>query len=896
MNISKKPKPNLNKHAFIFLILLFCFPNNSSLYGQKANSLIISNQDFGNTIGEFTSIIKSKYDIKIFYEDENDLRQITADSFRSINLAQYLKIKFKNKSIISDGEKSILVLNNSDFFNSEKFSVIIVSGINNQIFAKVVNADNNENKVGAYIYCPELKFRTITDNSGVFRIKSSNKIVKAVISFLGYERKNVILVADESKSNSIVNIPLKIDPKQFEAVVISANKSDVNVRSQIIGVEKLQIEMIKAMPTFLGDIDPIKSITALPGVSSVGDISAGYNVRGGENSQNLILQDGTIIFNPTHLFGFFSAFNPELINDIVLLKGGGPAKFGGRVSSILEIQTKNGNLNQIEANGSVGLISSRLTVEGPIVKHKASILLGARYSYSNWFIHSYENVQLKNSFANFNDLSGKLYFQINKNNFISASGYNSFDSFSFNHDSIYSWETTNFSIKWDHIFSEKLKGFLVAARSYYTSGLGYDDRYFGYNYKNKSDIYSLNYRMKFDVNDKLKFEFGWFNNFNKLSPGESLPTSEESNYIAISLPNSNSLESSLSVDSDYDLNKKFAFSIGLRYSQFFRVGGPSQFYVLSSTELDGRSPLIIDTLNFKRGELFSDYGGLEPRLSLRYMINNSTSLKVSFNKMRQYIHLISTTTSPSPIDFNIASSPNIKPQISEQYSFGVFKNLKNNRYEVSIESFYKKIKNSIEYIEGIDLNLNTKLEAGLIQGKGIAYGTEVLIKKKQGRFNGWIAYTYSRSFKLFNSLYSPIVINDGNKFLSMFDQPHQLTVIFNYQLNPSVSFSSNFVYNTGRPITIPIGKYSYDKFLSINSYSNRNEYRMPDYHRLDISAKIKTRKLPGKKISGEWIFSVFNLYGRKNAFAIYFNQGAQAYKTSIIGTIVPSISYNFKFD
>lgn len=883
------------KYNLIIVLIVNCFLINNLIYSQNISAQLISKEDFGRTVQDLVLNLNKKYNIRIVIEDQNLLKDTINKLQYSDYLMQFLIKKFEKYSVLNVDNKTIVILKKNEIFDLEGFEFYYSNCVDNQFFAKVTNSENGEQIIGANIYCPDLKYHTITDHSGIFRVHSNSKIIRSIISYVGFTKRNIILISSETDGGSITNIPLEINANMFEAITVFANKSDNNIKSQILGVEKLKIEMIKELPTFLGEIDPIKSITALPGVSSIGDISAGFNVRGGENSQNLILQDGCIIFNPTHLFGFFSAFNPDLINEIILIKGGGSAKYGGKVSSILDIQTRNGNLNEYAINGSIGLISSRLSLEGPIIKHKASFLVGGRISYSDWFIHSYKNVQLKNSFANFNDISAKFYFQINDNNFISASGYNSYDNFSFDKDSIYGWKTTNFSLKWDHNFNNKLKGFMLLAKSYYTSNLKYDNEYFGYKYKNSSDIYTLNYRLAFDFNDKLKFEFGLYNNFSKLLPVESYPLSEKSNFIKFELPIQKALENSCAIDVDYDINKYIACSIGFRYSQILRIG-PAQSLILSTSQFDGRIPLILDSLDYKTGQFFSPYGGIEPRLSTRFLVNNSTSVKISYNKMRQYIHLISTTTSPSPIDFNIASSPNIKPQISDQYSIGFFKNLKKNSFELSAEVFYKKIDNTIEYIEGIDLNFNPILEAGLIQGKGIAYGSEILLKKKTGRLYGWVAYTYSRSYKYFDGSSSLVKINDGKKFLSVFDQPHQLAVILNIQISPNLTLSSNFVYNSGRPITIPIGKYSYDRFLSIYEYSNRNEYRMPDYHRLDLSIKFKTLKIPGKKFSNEWIFSVFNVYGRKNAFAIFFNQGAQAYKTSIIGSIVPSISYNFNFE
>ena len=631
----------------------------------------------------------------------------------------------------------------------------------------------------------------------------------------------------------------------------------------------------------------------MPGVSSTGDIAAGYNVRGGENSQNLILQDGAIIFNPTHLFGFFSAFNPDFIESVTLLKGGGQASYGGRVSSVLDIQTKNGDLDRFKVNGGIGVISSRLTFSGPIKKKKSSFILGGRLSYSSWFLHYFDDINLKNSFANFHDISAKYFQVLDEKNYLSATAYSSYDDFNLGIDSTYNWSTKNLSIRWNHIYSSQHRSNLIYASSNYTSKLISNDQLYGYDYKNRVNVNSLLYKHDITLSKKTNLITGLSLNHNIISPGTSLPNKELSIYDEKVLEKQYSLEPSIFIDSEIELTNKWGLNLGVRYNHFLRLG-KGNIYQIDRTQLNDRLPLITNSNYYGDTEIINQYNGLEPRTSLRYVLNKSSSIKAGYYKTTQFLHQISTTNSPSPIDYWVTSSPNIKPQRSHQLSLGYFKNFNDNIYESFVEGFYKKVINTIDYIAGVDFQLNPEYEAALLQGKGYAYGLEFMIKKNKGDFNGWISYTYSRSTRKFqNETLPQLAINNGQIYNSVFDQPHQLSVVTNIKLSELATLSTNFVYNSGRPLTIPVSKYAYDNVLAVNNYSERNAYRGPDYHRLDLSLTVKNKYDPKKIFKGEMVFSIFNLYARKNAYAIFFNNYGTAYKTSILGSIVPSISYNF---
>ena len=662
----------------------------------------------------------------------------------------------------------------------------------------------------------------------------------------------------------------------------------------VTGIERMGIETIKTIPTFMGEVDPIRGLTTLPGVSTVGELSAGFNVRGGDAGQNLILQDEGIIFNPTHLFGFFSAFNPDMIQDVKLLKGGGPAQYGGRASSVLDIGLRNGETSNHSISGGIGLISSRIALEGPLKKNKTTYLLGGRISYSNWLIHSLNDIQLNNSYANFYDITGKIFHIINENNFASATFYHSFDDFNFGNDSTYSWGTTNISLSWDHSFNTTTTSKLSLASSNYHSKLTNSDQLAGFNYKNGINSLKFKYELT-KAAESNTYKFGIETNGSLLDPGQLVPKINNGIVQPVYINNQNALEISVFGNGDFRLSDFWSASAGLRFSSFLRVG-EDNIYKFDYNNLDGRYPSIIDSVKYNPGEIISSFHGFEPRISLRYLVNDYTSLKASYYRTMQYLHLISYTTSPTPQDYWIASGPYIKPEIGNQFTLGYFRNSVNNVFEYSIEGYYKQTQNAIDYIEGADIILNESLEAGLAQGLGVSYGVEFQIKKKSGNASGWLSYTFSRSLRKFSDMQGDIPnINNGDYYPSIHDQPHNISVVLNYKTGKRSTLSANFNYATGRPITIPVSKFTYGPYLSALTYSKRNEYRLPDYHRLDVSWSIKDKKFKNKRFNGEWTFSIYNLYGRKNAYTIYFNQYGNAKKLSILGSVFPSVSYNFKF-
>ena len=874
-----------------FLCLLCYF----DLTAQVISQYKISASDNGRTITEMLTVYEKDTGVKFYVEYPERLTGIISNVVEETTLTRYMRQYEIDLDVYVHDDQHFLLLSADTEYGVRKGTIRLyplrlkTSGIEGSI----IELASETPLIGANLYLPVTKTGAVTDVDGKFILKTPNPLVLAEINYTGYETQKFLFLSYESAEERFVEIEMALATDFINTVTITADKTDANVSEKRTGIESLKIEAIKLLPSFLGEIDPIKGITTLPGVNSAGDIAAGFNVRGGENSQNLILQDGAIIYNPTHLFGFFSAFNPDFISNVTLMKGGGPSAFGGRVASVLDINTRNGNLNKYSMTGSVGMVSSRLSAEGPIQKNKSSFIIGGRYSYSDWFIRSFEDVQLKKSKANFYDGSLKIFQQINPKNFITASGYFSYDDFNLGIDTTYSWETKNLSIKWSHLIDDQSQYLVTLASSNYSTEVLSDDQLFGFSTVNGISALSADIRYENQRSSTTKIETGLSSTYSTIDPGERTPFNDRSNATAIKLSNQNGLELAAFIEGSFELSPKIGLSAGLRYGHFLRMGA-GEVPILDYENLTGRTASLLELKSYGSGEVIADYGGLEPRISIRYLVGKNSSLKAGYHRTQQFIHQISPTTSPSPLDFWISSSPNIKPQKANQFSLGIFKNIANNDYETSVEGFYKTIENTIDYIDGVDLNLNPIFEAGLTQGKGEAYGVEVLLKKNRGDISGWIAYTWSRSLRIFDDPTPTLAVNAGKRYPSVFDQPHQLSIVLNKKLSKFVTLSTNFTYNSGRPITIPVSKYSYGPFLSVNNYSSRNEYRIPDYHRLDVSLTFKGPESEKKKYTGEFTLSIYNLYARKNAYAIYFDNQGQAFKTSILGSIFPSMAYNFK--
>ncbi|GAB5401511.1 MAG: TonB-dependent receptor [Aureisphaera sp.] len=761
----------------------------------------------------------------------------------------------------------------------------------------ITEAATGETLIGVSVIVPSLQTGAITNEYGFFSITLPEGDYEIVFSSLGFvdERINVSLT-----QNIAQNISLQNDTEELDEVVISADVERANIKAPQMSVNTLKASTIKSIPVVLGEADVIKSILLLPGVTNAGEGSSGFNVRGGAADQNLILLDEATIFNSSHLFGFFSVFNPDAIKDVKLYKGGIPSRYGGRVSSVLEIFQKEGNMKELKINGGIGAVASRLLAEGPIVKDKAAFLVGGRASYAHLFLPLFD---IDNS-AYFYDLNTKLNYRINDRNSIFLSGYFGRDLFDINDSftNIYGNAVGNF--RWNHIFSDKLFSNLSLIYSDYFYGLELD--FVGFEWNSGIQNFNLKYDLKHYISDKLQINYGANNIYYSFNPGKIEPNSPDSGIVEEQLIKKYANEAAIYVDVEHDITDKLSVEYGLRVSHFIRFGqdelnvyadnNPVEFdpFLLIYQEADP-----IDTVESSRSDQLASFTNFEPRISASYAFNDDFSIKGSYTRLSQYLHLLSNTSSPTPLDVWTPSGPFVEPQLLDQYAFGVFKNLKDGDYTIESEVYYKDIQNRIDYIDGADLIANNAIEQVILNGEARAYGVEFLLRKNTGKLQGWLAYTLSKSEqRTLPRNENETGINFGEWYNTPYDKPHDISVYANYELNDKWSFNTNFVLQTGRPTNYPIGQFEFQGVV-VPYFGLRNVERLPDYHRIDVSAVLTPRKNKGRNWQGEWIFSIYNLYNRRNAASINFRENAdtginEAVRTSIFG-IVPAVTYNFKF-
>lgn len=773
------------------------------------------------------------------------------------------------------------------FYSQEKFTI---SG-------SISDTKNNETLFGVTVYIKNLETGTSTNEYGFYSLTLPKGTYQITVSYLGFSEITEEIILN---SNLKKNYKLTEESLQLNEIVVTDKPNKLNIKKAEFSTNKLAISTIKKMPAILGEVDIIKSILTLPGVTNAGEGQSGFNVRGGAADQNLILLDEATIYNSSHLFGFFSVFNADAIKDLKLYKGGIPARYGGRVASVLDIYQKEGNSNNFNLSGGIGLISSRLLAEGPIIKDKASFLVAGRSSYAHLFLKLTDN---KNS-AYFYDLNTKLSYNINDNNSLYFSGYFGRDVFSLNNSFVNTYGNSVLNLRWNHLFSDKLFSNASLIYSDYYYGLKLD--FIGFNWDSGIKNYNFKYDFKYYLNDKTKLNFGLNTVYYDFNPGKIEPTDSSSGINPDQLDKKYAFEPAVYIDIEQTLSEKISVNYGLRYSSFYRLGKQEINTYLNNEAVTFNQELQIyekatptGTKSYGRNETIASFGNFEPRVAISYAINDDLAIKASYNRMSQYLHLISNTQSPTPLDVWAPSDNYLKPQLLDQYAIGYFKNFKNGKYTLEIESFYKEIQNRLDYIDGADLIANEAIEQVVLNGKARAYGLEILAKKNEGKLNGWFSYTLSRSEQQTPGRNANETgINNGEWYKTGWDKLHNLSVTGMYQLNEKWSFGSIFSLQSGQPVTYPNGQYVYQD-ISVPSYGLRNENRLPTYHRLDISATLVPNKNKNRKWYGEWVFSIYNVYSRKNAASISFRQNQdsgnnEAVRLSIFG-IVPSATYNFKF-
>ena len=769
----------------------------------------------------------------------------------------------------------------------------------------ISEGSSNETLIGVTVAFPDLQTGVTTNEYGFYSITLPRGQYEIVVSYLGFQdvRQTINL-----NSNIRRDFELSEEAEELEEVVVTDDAERLDIRKPQMSVNTLAVQTIKQIPVVLGEADVIKSLVLLPGVTNAGEASSGFNVRGGAADQNLILLDEATIFNSSHLFGFFSVFNPDAIKDVKLFKGGIPARYGGRVSSVLEIFQKEGNSKDLKVSGGIGAVASRLLIEGPIEKDRTAFLVGGRGSYAHLFLPLFD-VDNK---AYFYDLNTKINHKINENNSIFLSGYFGRDLFSVNDSFVNTYGNAVGNFRWNHLFSDRLFSNLSLIYSDYFYGLELD--FVGFEWDSGIQNFNLKYDLKHYLNDKFQVNYGLNNIYYVFNPGKIKPNSEDSGIIEEQLTKKYANESAAYVDVEHKISDKLSVNYGLRVSLFNRLGQDELFVYQNNQpvefdpfQLVYREATPIDTINPGRGTNLSSFTNLEPRVSMAYTMNPNNSIKASYTRLAQYLHLLSNTSSPTPLDVWTPSGPFVEPQLLDQYALGYFRNINEGEYSVEVEAFYKDIQNRIDYIDGADLIANNAIEQVILNGEARAYGLEFLLRKNEGRFQGWLAYTLSRSEQRTPGR-DPVVdngrsnletgINFGEWYSTPFDKTHDIALYGSFDYNERLNFNANFVYQTGQPTNYPVGQFEFQG-LVVPFFGLRNQTRLPDYHRLDVSATLKNKPKRNRSFQSEWVFSVYNVYNRKNAASINFRQNQdtgrnEAVRTAIFG-IIPAITYNFKF-
>ncbi len=756
----------------------------------------------------------------------------------------------------------------------------------------VSDIKNGEPIAGASVYLDSPSIGVNTDKFGYYSLTLPKGRHLIKISSAGMQNtfRQIMLYGDGK-----LNIELQDFVASLKTIVVSTEKRS-NVQGLQMGAVKLNIRSIKQVPVVFGETDILKVVLTLPGVTSVGEASSGFNVRGGSSDQNLILFNDATIYNPSHLFGFFSAFNPDVVKGIDLYKSAIPEKYGGRLSSVLDVSVKDGNTKKWSGSAGIGPLTSKFTIEGPIVNDKTSIVFGGRTTYSNWLLHSLPDVAYNKSDAAFYDLNLHISHTINPHNSIYLTGYISNDNFKLNNDTTYQYSNRNANIKWKHIFNNQFYGVATAGLDHYEYAVS--STYIPVNgYKLGFDIDQKNFRADFNYspNNKHAFNFG-INAINyQINPGTFTPLGQQSLVVTNTVPKEQALETSVYFGDQINVSSKLSVNAGLRYTLYNYLGAHDIYNYAPGVPRTVNS--IIDTSHYGSGKNIKTYQSPEIRVALRYAISDNESVKLSYNTLRQYIHMLSNTTAISPTDIWKLSDPNIKPQEGSQIAMGWYKNYKSNTIETSVEVYYKTLNNYMDYKSGASLVLNHHIETEVINTKGKAYGIEFLVKKTAGKLNGWLSYTFSRTFLKQDDSLAGETINKGNYYPASFDKPNNLNFIGNYRFSHRYSISGNVVYSTGRPITLPLATFNLGGASGLY-YSDRNAYRIPDYFRMDLSVNIDGNHKVKQKIHNSWSFGVYNLTARQNAYSVYFvneNGKIQGYQLSIFGTAIPFITYNLKF-
>lgn len=764
----------------------------------------------------------------------------------------------------------------------------------------VRDAENGETLIGATVIVQGTTTGTTTNEYGFYSLTVPSGTVELVVSYLGYAdvRQTVELTL-----SATVDFELAEEGTLLEEIVVTATEEDNNVSNIEMSVEKLDAATLRKIPSLLGEVDVLRGIQLLPGVTTVGEGAAGFNVRGGSIDQNLVILDEAPVYNSSHLFGFFSVFNPDAVKNVKLYKGGIPSRYGGRLSSILDVRMREGNNKKFQMDGGIGTIFSRLSIEAPIVKDKSSFLLAARRSYIDVLAKPFLSGTLADTKLSFYDYTLKTNYKFSDKDQIFLSGYLGRDVFGIGSGASFDWGNTTTTLRWNHLFSDKLFTNLTLYYSDYDYAINFGDDREEDGFDWNASIVNLSFKpeLTYYANPNNVIRFGGQGISYRFEPANAIATSG-GEVIDISLSEQYAAEYAAFVEHETTLaDGKLKLNYGLRVSAFQYLGG-SNVYTYDETVPKGQKRPLIGVESTERGEVIETYFNPEPRVSAQYQLNQASSLKASYQRTAQYIHLLSNTAASIPLDLWTPSTNNIEPQTADQFAIGYFRNFKENAYEFSVESYYKQMYDLVDYIDGANLTINQFVEGEILSGEGRAYGLEFSLKKNKGRLGGFISYTLARTERLIEG------INNEEWYPSRFDQTHNFSITSFYEINKRLTLSANFVYNTGTPLTIQSsGYYQLGYYVPHVDNDTRNGFRIPDYHRLDFSMTLDPKESKAdKRWQGQWIFGVYNVYSRRNPFNIYGGQtderpvigqpiNTQANQLSVVGNFIPSVSYNFSF-
>ncbi|MBN2173292.1 MAG: TonB-dependent receptor [Bacteroidales bacterium] len=757
------------------------------------------------------------------------------------------------------------------------------SGVRFTISGHIKDVKTGEDLIGATVYVKELKSGTTSNVYGYYALSLIPGNYTVLFSYVGFKPVEKTF---DLKANITFDVELSMTSEELEEVVVTGTAINENVTRNEMSTISLDSKTISEIPALMGEVDIIKAIQLLPGVQTISEGSSGFSVRGGSMDQNLILLDEATVYNASHLMGFFSVFNNDAIKDVKLYKGDIPASAGGRLSSLLDVRMKDGNTKKFSGSGGIGTISSRLTLEGPIVKDKASFLVSGRRTYADIFIKLFGNEDIRDNRIYFYDLNAKLNYTMDEKNRLYASAYYGKDVFK-NPDFKMGWGNRTFTLRWNHLFSQKIFSNFTFIHSDFDYELGIPEGSVN-SFEWISNLSDLGGKADFTLflNTNNTLRFGFSSTFHKFTPGTARGLGSEAFLTEYKVQNNNGLESAIYVSNEQKIGARLTLKYGLRFSHFMNVG-ESVIY-----EFDENYNLVDSTV-YGKGKTFSPYYGLEPRVGATFLLNENSSVKGSYARTRQYIHLAQNSTAGTPLDVWFPSSPNVKPQIADQFALGYFRNFLNNTIEASAEAYYKHINNAIDFKDHADLLLNRGFEGELRFGEAWAYGIEFMVRYDLKKINGWVSYTLSKTERRIEG------INNDFKYPATYDKPNDISIVVNYNVSKRISLGATWVYSTGSAVTFPTGRFVYgNKIVPI--FSDRNSYRLPDYHRLDLSFTLHSKEKPERIWSYDWNFSLYNAYGRKNPWVINFveepaNPNETYAEMIYLFSFVPSITFNFNF-